>query len=275
MHDIRLITLDLDGTLLTSEKQLTEGNLAALEKAAAAGIEIVPATGRFYLGMPEVIRKLPFVHYVISVNGATIEDVVRDKTVGGSLLPYEDAVTIMEYLDAFPLIYDCYQDGWGWMTKSMYDRAADFSKSVHTLDMIRKLRTPVPDLKETLRERKRGIQKIGIFFGDMDVRAEMLERMPKDFPEFTITSSIRNNIEVNSRDATKGNALKKLADHLDLPMEKTMAFGDDLNDVTMLECAGIGVAMGNGAEAAKKAADYVTDDCDHDGVAAALAHFLK
>lgn len=274
MHDIKLITLDLDGTLLNSDKQLTEENRAALEQASEAGIEIVPATGRFYLGMPEVIRALPFVHYVISVNGATICDVVNGKDVGGSLLPYEDAVTIMEFLDQFPLIYDCYQDGWGWMTKSMHDRAADYSKSIHTLEMIRTLRTPVPDLKAFLMERKRGIQKIGIFFGDMDVRAELFKLLPEKFPDFTITSSISNNIEVNSREATKGNALKLLAEYLRFPMSATMAFGDASNDVTMLKAAGIGVAMGNAIEEAKAAADYVTDDCDHDGVAKAIRRLL-
>ena len=71
MHNpIGIIALDLDGTLLNSNKELTPGNLAALERAAAAGIEIVPTTGRFYNAMPAIIRELPFVRYVITINGA-------------------------------------------------------------------------------------------------------------------------------------------------------------------------------------------------------------
>ena len=66
---IQMILLDLDGTLLTSDKRLSPGNRAALERAAARGVHIVPSTGRFYSGMPQVVRELPFVRYVVSING--------------------------------------------------------------------------------------------------------------------------------------------------------------------------------------------------------------
>ncbi len=70
--DIHLIALDLDGTLLNSKKQLSPRNLAALTRAAELGIEIVPATGRFYGGMPDFIRALPFLHYALTINGAQV-----------------------------------------------------------------------------------------------------------------------------------------------------------------------------------------------------------
>ena len=72
MPDIRLITLDLDGTLLNSKKELSPENAAALQWAADQGIEIVPNTGRFFDGMPEVIRNLPYLHYAITINGAQV-----------------------------------------------------------------------------------------------------------------------------------------------------------------------------------------------------------
>ena len=274
MRNIRLITLDLDGTLLDSDKRLSAENAAALTRAAEAGIEIVPATGRFYKGMPEIIRELPYVHYVISINGAQVYDVVRSKTVCASEIPWQRAVALMERLDTLDVIYDCYQDGWGWMTQAQYDRAEQYAANVHSLEMIQKLRAPVPELKAWLRERASGVQKVQVFFRDMDLRARMLEALPAEFPDLVVTTSIVNNIEINSREAAKGVALKKLAAYLEIPLEQTMAFGDDLNDLTMLQSAGIGVAMGNAAEAAKRAADYVTDDCDHSGVAHAMRHFL-
>ena len=274
MRDIRLITLDLDGTLLDSDKRLSEENRAALEKASEAGIEIVPATGRFYKGMPEVIRDLPFVRYVIGVNGAEVYDAVLEKIVCASEIPWDEAVSIMEYLDTLPIIYDCYQGGWGWMTKALYDQAEDYAASDHSLRMIRELRTPVPDLKAYLSEKKEGVQKIQFFFRDMELREKMLKYLPEKFPDFTVTTSIVNNMEINSREATKGNALKKLAKYLGIPMTKTMAFGDDMNDVTMLKAAGIGVAMGNAKEEVKAISDFVTLDCDHSGVAYAVTKLL-
>ncbi len=274
MRKIKLIALDLDGTLLDPEKKLSAQNAAALARAAEEGIEIVPATGRFYRGMPQIIRELPFVRYVITINGAQVFDTVRQETVCASEIPRERAVEVMERFDGMPVIYDCYQDGWGRMTQAFYDRAEEFAANVHSLDMIKNLRTPVPELKAYLKERPNGVQKIQIFFKDMQLRARMLKTLPEEFPDLVVTTSIVNNIEFNSRDATKGVALKKLAARLEIPIEETMAFGDDFNDIPMLEAAGIGVAMGNAGEEVRRAADYVTDGCDHSGVAHAMNHFL-
>ena len=274
MHKIRLIALDLDGTLLNSDKELTTENSEALEKAAEAGIEIVPATGRFYRGMPKVIRDLPYVNYVITVNGALVYDIRQDHTVFAGEIPADRAVEVMNRLDTLPVIYDCFQNGWGWMTKSLYDQAEQYISNPHTLEMVQTLRTPVPDLKELLLQRGTGVQKIQMFFRDMELREEMLKKLPGEFPDLLVTSSIVNNIEFNSRKSNKGNALQALAASLGIPMQETMAFGDDLNDITMLQDAGIGVAMGNAWEEVKKASDYVTDTCDHSGVAQAMNLFL-
>ena len=274
MHNVKLIALDLDGTLLNSDKQLSEKDGAALEKTAETGVEIVPATGRFYRGMPQIIRDLPYVHYVISINGAQVYDVANDKTLCGSEIPCGRALAVMERLDELDVIYDCYQDGWGWMSQEFYDKADKYAAHVHSLKMIRELRTPVPELKAYLKKRNAGVQKIQIFFRDMELRREVLESLPKEFPDLVVTTSIVNNIEINSRESTKGVALKKLAEKLNIPISQTMAFGDDTNDITMLEAAGIGVAMGNAYEEVKRKADYITDDCDSGGVASAINHFL-
>ncbi len=274
MHNIKLIALDLDGTLLGSDKQLSAENAAALERAAESGIEIVPATGRFYRGMPESIRELPFIHYAITVNGAQVYDIEKQKTVCASEIPWQRAVSVLKRLDEFPLIYDCYQDGWGFMTQAFYDKADKFAATVHNLEMMRKLRTPVPELKEYLKEKGRGVQKIQVFFNDKELRARLLGELPDELCDLVVTTSIVNNIEINSREATKGNALKSLAGYLNIPTKQTMAFGDDLNDITMLEEAGIGVAMGNASKEVKEAADFVTADCNESGVAKAIEHII-
>ena len=274
MHNIKLIALDLDGTLLNTDKRLSDENAAALEKAATQGVEIVPATGRFYRGMPQVIRDLPYVHYVISVNGAQVYDIAGEKTVCSSEIPWERAVEVMRRLDKLDVIYDCYQDGWGWMTQAFYDKAEQYAANIHSLEMIKNLRSPVPELKAYLTKRATGVQKIQIFFRDMALRAKALQTLPAEFPDLVVTTSIVNNIEINSRDATKGVALRKLAAYLDIPTSQTMAFGDDTNDITMLQEAGIGVAMGNADDAVKNAADNITASCNDSGVAKAINHFL-
>jgi len=273
-HNIKLIALDLDGTLLTTDKALTPENEAALCKAAAAGIEIVPATGRFFSGMPQNIRSLPFVRYVIAINGAQIYDVKTDSAISRSEIPWQRAVEVMTYLDRLPVIYDCYMDNWGWMTQSLYDQAELYAPHKHSLEMLKTLRTPVPELKSHLAQVGHDVQKIQMFFRDMELRERTMAELAQRFPDLAVTSSIPRNVELNSRRAVKGEAVRTLAVHLGLDMRQTMCFGDDLNDVSMLRNAGIGVAMDNACDEAKAAADYVTLSCDQSGVAAALEKFL-
>lgn len=87
MRDIKLIALDLDGTLLNSNKELTSRTAVALERVASLGVEIVPTTGRFFKGMPEAIRKLPYVNYVITVNGADVYDARSDSVIARAEIP--------------------------------------------------------------------------------------------------------------------------------------------------------------------------------------------
>ena len=267
MPKYALIALDLDGTLLTTDKVLTDENRLALSRAAEAGVEIVPATGRFYEGMPECIRSLPFVHYGITINGAQVWDVRNRKAVCRAEIPYTYAVEVLTYLDTLPVIYDCYMDNWGWMTQAMYDKAQEFAPSVHVLENIRLLRQPVPELKAHLLDRKHDVQKLQMFFKDMDLRARTMEDLKNRFPDLSVTTAIVNNIEINSLEAQKGNALSSLAEHLHLDLSATVAFGDDFNDESMLKRAGVGVAMANAPEAIRNVADRVTGSCDESGVA--------
>lgn len=269
---VEIILLDLDGTLLASDKTISTANYAALERAAEMGVHIVPSTGRFYNAMPEVVRKLPFVRYAVTVNGAQIYDAWEKKVLYEEDLSPEEALAVYEYFESLPTICDCYVEGWGYMERSHYERIDEFAAVPYVATMLKELRTPVDDVKALIRQHK--VQKVMTFFKDMDRRALELERVPALFPQLQVTSSIANNIEVNAMGANKGDALKRLCAHLGVDVKDTMAFGDGSNDLTMIQMAGIGVAMGNAYQGLKDAADYVTLHCDEDGVACAIQKFL-
>ena len=270
---IKLILLDLDGTLLTSEKTISPADYDALERCAKGGVHIVPSTGRFYTGMPQVVRDLPFVRYVVAVNGAQVYDVKEDKVLCREEIALDDALRVYEELDKLPVIYDCYMDGFGYDDAAMYERVDEFVSDPRVNAMVKATRKPVPDLRAFLREQGRPLQKIQMFFKDMDRRAKELERLPKLFPDLVVSSSIANNIEINAKNANKGEALRFLCRHLGLNIEESMSFGDSSNDLSMIVAAGIGVAMANADRAVLEAADYVTDTNDNDGVAKAIARF--
>lgn len=266
-----LIALDLDGSLCTTDKRITARTLEALERAAGVGAQIVPATGRFYLGMPESLRALPFLRYAITINGASVLD--RDTVLCRAEMNWQRAVEAMEYLDTQDLIYDCYRDSWGWITRAFQEKAEEFVPDQYYLKMLRMLRTPVDELKANVTAVGRDIQKIIIFTRTDELQDELLKSLPVRFPDLVVTSSARHNIELNAPAANKGDALRALSAALDIPMERVMAVGDGLNDMTMLRAAGIRVAMGNAHPDLKAIATYITEDCDHDGAARAIEYF--
>ena len=271
--DIRIIALDLDGTLLNSDKELSERNYRALEAAAARGIEIAPTTGRFYDGMPAVIRDLPFVNYAITINGAQVSNVRTGEVLYRAEIPWQRAVELMEYFDTLPVVYDCYLGNGAFMTAAMRERIDDYTDNPHYRKMVRDLRVPVPELKAYVTQRGEDVQKSQIFTMDAALRRRVLEEVPRRFPDLIATSALAHNVEVNQAHANKGEAVLALARHLGLGAEHVMTFGDGLNDVSMIEAAGLGVVMANGFDEVKACADYITDDCDHDGVAAAIEKF--
>lgn len=272
-NDIRLIAFDLDGTFLDDQKNIPEENLASLYEAAEAGIRIVPATARIVRGVPEAIRKLPFVRYYITVNGSYVYDAETDSAVAKAEIPLARAVEFYRYADTLGVLYDCYQDNWGYMTDWMLARATEVIPDPGILRLITTLRTPVPELKQYLLDKGTGVQKLQLYFDDPAQRLRELTELPRRFPDLSISSSVPFNIEINAHTATKGLALLALCAHLGLAPSQSMALGDGTNDSDMLEKAGIGVAMQNADPKLKAVADVITDTNNHAGFAKAVRKY--
>ena len=270
---IQMILLDLDGTLLTSDKRLSPGNRAALERAAARGIHIVPSTGRFYSGIPQVVRELPFVRYVVAINGAQIYDAAEDKVLRRADISPEDADRLFQRMDQLPVLYDCYIDGWGCMDRRQYEQVESYIADPTVRRMILELRRPVDGLRDYVRRTGSSVQKTQMYFRSTAARDAEMERFIRDFPDLSVTSSVSFNIEINAGNASKGEGLRFLCRHLGIDPENAMACGDGSNDISMLQAAGVGVAMANADQRLLAAADYVTDTNGNDGVARAVERF--
>ncbi|MBQ6426402.1 MAG: HAD family phosphatase [Clostridia bacterium] len=275
MAETKLIALDLDGTLLNTSKQLTKRNEDALRRAAAEGVQIVPATGRIYEIIPDFIRALDFVNYVIVANGSWVLRTSDMTVMYRAEIPCRKALELMEYMDTLPVIYDCYMDGEAWMSEAQWLAADEFIENVHYRKMVREFRKPVPDLKRFVAERGHGIMKTQCFFKDRNFRQIMLREVSERFPDIAASSSLPNNVELNDAESDKGKALLCLAEKLGIPRESTVAFGDGLNDITMLLAAGTGIAMENADDEVKAIADRVAGHCDDDGVARMISELLN
>ena len=267
-NTIRLLALDLDGTLLTTDKRLTARARDALGRASASGVWIVPATGRIFMGLPEAVRALPYLRYAITCNGACVVDKVADRVLYRAELDVPRALEIMSWLDGQPLIYDCTVDGRSWMSADMYDVLEAYAPDPAVVGYMRSVRTPVPDLKAFVRGNAGGVQKIQAFCRDEATWRRLLAQTP--FAVLEVATSVTRNVEFTREDATKGAALRALSAHLGLARDEVMAIGDGLNDLSMLRAAGVGVAMENAVAEIRAAADVITADNDADGVAAAV-----
>ena len=276
--NVKLIAFDLDGTLLDDDKHLPPENLAALQAAYAQGIFLVPATGRILKALPEELLAPGLFRYFIFANGALVYDLQEQQALYRARIEPELAVRLCTYMDTLPVLYDCYRGDCGYMTQWMYERAPEFFETEpHILKLVKSLRRPVPELKQKILEDRLPLEKLQMFFRPehMDERARQLELVPQLFPELIASSSLRNNIEINSARAGKGNALRALCGKLGLDASESVAFGDGLNDADMLRAAGRGCAMQNAVPAVKEAADVIVETNNEAGVGKEIFRLLR
>ena len=150
------------------------------------------------------------------------------------------------------------------LNKEQIDEMTD---DTHYRKMLKELRQPVDDLKTFIAERKQDIQKTQFVTYDAEIHRQLTEILAQKFSDIVLTSTAKNNIEINNTKANKGQAIWALADYLGVPRENTISFGDALNDMAMIKAAGTGVAMANACEEIKAVADFITLSNDEDGVA--------
>jgi len=273
MRNIKLIALDLDGTLLNMEKKVPQGNYQALKECEKAGILIVPATGRGVGGIPPMIRELPGANYAITTNGAVVADLKNNKAIKTCGLSNEMIQRILNIAKKYHSATDPFIDGRAITEPASIDHMDEFGLSPEMQKLIRDTREVVPSVMEYVKTTGAEAEKVNIFMADLEER-EVLRKELMAIPELSISSSMYNNLEVNAKGADKGSALLWLADYLGIDREETMSFGDGENDIPMIQAAGIGVAMENALDTVKAAADMITLKNDEDGVAAAIRKII-
>lgn len=270
---IRMICFDMDGTLLTYDKRITEKTLAVLRKAGQMGYLLVPATGRLPRALDSRLQEIPGVRYAICINGALVYDYQEDKVMYRAEIPFETARRAFAYLDTLPVVYDCFGDDVRYCGEEHANRMKDFIPDPHIYSMVRKTMVCVPQLGSFLDKRGGTLQKIQAYFQDNQLRLDTVSALREKFPELSVTTSLPYNCELNDSHANKGEALEHLCAHLGMDLGETMAFGDGANDLTMIQRAGLGIVMENGLQELKDHADAFTESNDRDGVARAICRY--
>ena len=270
---VRLLALDIDGTLLTDDKRLTERTGAALQRALAAGVACVPVTGRPFSGMPQELLGIPGMRYVISSNGAVTDDLKTGQKLRKELIDPETAAQILRIPLERGLIYNVFIDGMGYSDPSSFERLTGIFKGTVLEDYVERSRRCSDDVLGLLRASE-GAENIWMIAEDGQHRDALNSLIMASWDVRTVLTA-RRDIEVGSPRADKGLALQQLAGHLGIGREQILAIGDNENDLGMFRAAGIAVAMGNATDASKQAADLITAGNSEDGAAMVIEAVLR
>ncbi len=265
---IKLIALDLDGTLNNDQKEITPQTRFALMEAQRHGIRLALASARPSPGLfkeRDILQMQSFGGILMSYNGGRITDAASDQVLFETAMDLQRAKMVLRQLEQLPVTpilddgarffvtdadgykvsYECQNNR---MTCEQVDNLADF---LHF--------APVKILMSVLPEQLKEVQ----------------DRISAGLPkELSVVQTAPFYLEIIPRSIHKGQGIRNICRVLGIRSSEVMAFGDAENDIPMLQEAGIGVAMGNAADVVKAAADYVTRSNNEDGIAAALENLL-
>ena len=271
---IKLLALDLDGTLLNEKKEITPRTWEALARARKQGVLVVPVTGRPAQGLPQVVRTMPGLRYVVSSNGATIRDIVTGETLLEKHLSADTCLLVLDKCAHVPMIRQAFRNGVGYLSQADYNTLRDRYAGTSMLQYHLDTRQVVPGtLAEFLAADRQPVEEL-FFLTDSPQEKAALRTLLTGLPGIGFADPFPNDLEVLAGDIDKGEGLRYLLKRLDLSSDQVLALGDGGSDLPMLQTAGIGVAMANATEAVKAGADYVTASCDEDGVALAIEKFV-
>ena len=270
---IRMLALDLDGTLLTNDKRLTARTKAALAAAADAGIIPVVVTGRPLSGLPDGIRELPCIRYVITSNGAATNDVAAGKKLRSACLDSDEAAEIVRIPMERGLIHSVFMDGYGYCEPEFFAMQCKYYRGTPLEEYIRVSRRPAENIDVLIRQNPEGVENIWCVAGDREERDEIARMINGRWQVQTVLTALRD-VEVGSPEADKGAAVTALAEGFGIRREEILSIGDNDNDLAMFRAAGTTVAMGNAPEYVQRQASLVTDTNEEDGAARVIEQVL-
>ncbi|MGN0696077.1 MAG: Cof-type HAD-IIB family hydrolase [Oscillospiraceae bacterium] len=276
--DYKMIAVDLDGTLYSDDKQILPETAAALKKAAAQGIYVIPSTGRPLMGVPENVLELGCIEYALTCNGAAVYNVKSGELLSEEPMDCEKAAEILRGLRPFNISVDAFINGKAYKERSQISMIDSLALSEYMKNYLRNTRIFVDDLAEFVYGEKISVHKITLNFSE-DGRGGFTDRAKTagyldTVDGITVVSGGMNNLEITKKGVNKGKALLKTGELLGVSREKIMAFGDSGNDIDMIKAAGMGIAMANSTPEILAAADYVTRSNNDNGIACALSELL-
>lgn len=268
----KLIVSDMDGTLLNDQKKVSEDTKTAIAKLEAHQAKFTLATGRIYPAAKIYAHDLGITTPLICCNGAVIIDPISDEVLYGRPLSKAVGLQVIDICEAYGVYYHLYDKDTIYSTK-MEKAIAYYAEFSKTLPEGYQIKTEIVASAKALFDKKE-IYKIGAYYDNSERALDMRKALEK-IPGASGFKSLETMFDVLMTDANKGTALKHLCSLLGVSIKEVVAFGDNENDLEMLQTAGYGIAMGNAEDFVKDVADHVADTNEADGVRLAIENLFK
>jgi Cof subfamily protein (haloacid dehalogenase superfamily) len=268
----KIIFLDIDGTILSSENTILAGTIQALKRVTDLNIPVILITARPPAAVSDIYHQLNLNTPVVCLNGALITGnpaTANFEVLYSSVINATTAEKIKSLISGTDISLNFYQLG-EWLTNERNKWITTEEQITGTTVLIRELNTYL----EKWRLEKTGPQKILLIgeYRKIDSLEKQLTSLFDD--QLNIYKSKPDYLEIMNRDASKISAIKFLIKKFELNREQVLAIGDNYNDIEMLRFAGMGIAMGNAPDAVKEAAQFVTLNNDSEGIQFALDKFI-
>ena len=275
---LRLLALDMDGTLLTSEGKITPASRTAIRAAQAAGCVIVPATGRNYDDIPWQELDSLTMAYAVTTNGSAVYRIADRACLAEQCLPCALLAPVFAYLLQCQVYIDVFIDGRDYAPRELFPLADRLDMPEYIIRGITHNRIPLDNVLEKLNADALRVQKVTLNFwrdetGQLHSRENVL-RYLSGIDGITVVDAGFGTLEFTLRGTSKAGGLALLAGQLGIPMAEVMAIGDSGNDLEMLRAVGLGIAMGNAPAAIRAAAKATSCSTDEDSAAAAIQRFI-
>lgn len=270
MEKYKLIALDMDGTLLMSDKRVHPDTVRDIAYAAERGVNIVYSTGRGPVELKPVARELPMIRWGICASGSQVYDFVEKKPVFRKEIPGELVREVIRIVGEDTGMINFLTDSQSLARADQIARIEEFHMKAFQ-KVYEEVATTVPSMAEEAK-RHESVPKMNIYFRSPEAREEAYEEL-RHLP-LTFIMTEKTSLEITAEGVTKALGLQKLAEYLGIPLEETVGMGDGDNDRALLEIAGFAVAMRNATPGIQRICDFVTDDNDHNGVGKAIRRLI-
>ena len=268
----KLVAIDMDGTLLNSKGMVSDRTRQAIYEASKKDVYVILATGRILKSAVNHAIELNLNKPIISSNGAIIID--ENKEIIYQKPMNSQSVKEISDIGQSEGIYFHFYDDANFYSNIYIKEILNFYNSDDSKKSGNEIKMNIFDNVDEIIENK-GINVYKFLFIDDDrSKLDNLKYKLKGLEDINICSSWANNLEVTDKDVSKGNGLKYLCNKLNVSAEDVIAIGDNENDISMIEYAGLGVAMGNAVEKTKSISDLITSTNDEDGVAKVIEKYI-